>query len=155
MRSTVKGILASLVVVSAVALASCGSNSTDTSKFVGTWKFTSGTLTVNCPGAAAVTQSVTGNVTISKGSTSDLVVVDNECSLKFSVTNATTADALPAQSCTTIDTTSTEVDTFSSVVFTTTDGVTGHLSASLNGAITSGGASETCTATETADLQKL
>jgi hypothetical protein len=53
------------------------------------------------------------------------------------------------------DATGTEVDTFSDAVFSTTDGATGHLSATLNLAMTSGGASETCQATESADLQKL
>ena len=111
-------------------------------------------MTINCPGFATDTESVTGNFTVSKGSTSDLVVLDNQCSLKFSV-SGTTANAAPGQICTMTDATGTEVDTFSDAVFSTTDGATGHLSATLNLAMTSGGASETCQATESADLQKL
>jgi len=84
-----------------------------------------------------------------------LVVVDSNCSLKFSATNSTTANALPAQTCTLTDATGTEVDTFTSVVFTTPDGVTGRLSMTYNGAVTSGGSAVTCTANETADLIKL
>ena len=153
MRSTVNRILTYMPVLSALALAGCGSDS-DTSKFVGTWQFTSGSMIINCPGYATQNVSVTGNVTVSKGSTSDLVVVDNQCSLKFSV-SGTTANAAPGQICTMTDATGTEVDTFSDAVFSTTDGATGHLSATLNLAMTSGGASETCQATESADLQKL
>jgi hypothetical protein len=154
MRSLVSTILMSLVALSTIA--SCGSSDgKDTDKFVGTWKFTSGTSTVNCPGLAADTQPVTGNITVSKGATSDLVVVKDDCSLKLSLAAATTADALPSQSCTTVDATGTEVDTFSSVVFSTSDGATAHLSMTLTAALTGGGSSLTCTVTQSADLQKL
>jgi hypothetical protein len=146
--------MTALVMVSALGLASCGSSSTDSSKFVGTWQFTSGTLTINCPGLATSTQAVTGNVTVSAGSTSDLVVVDSQCSLKLTVSGGT-ASAPPSQMCTTTDATSTEVDTFSAVVFSTADGKTAHLSTTFTAAYTEGGVSETCTATESADLQKL
>jgi len=155
MRLKLNGTVAKAILVSLLAMAACGSNSTDTSKFVGTWKFTSGTITVNCPGSGVQTINVTGNAVVSKGTASDLVVVDQDCSLKFDATNATTATARPSQACTTTGSSSTEVDTYSDVVFSTQDGSTGHLSASLTGVISSGGSSVTCTATESADIQKL
>ena len=156
MRLKHSGTSAKVILVSVLAMAACGSNSTDnTSKFVGTWKFTSGTMTINCPGSGIQTVNVTGNAVISKGTASDLVVVDKDCSLKFDAVNATTATARPSQSCTTTDASGTEVDTYTDVVFSTLDGSTGHLSATLNGVVSSGGASVTCTATESADLQKL
>lgn len=153
MPSFITRVLTIAVLISAVS--SCGSNGTDTSKFIGTWKYTSGTMTVTCPGQAATTVTMSGNITVSKGATSDLVVVDGDCSLKFDVNNSTTADAQPSQTCTTVDSTGTEVDTYTSVVLSTSDGATAHVSLTLNAALSSGGQSMTCTATETADLQKL
>jgi hypothetical protein len=154
MRSLVNRILMSLVALSTIA--SCGgSDGKDIDKFVGTWKITAGTRTVNCPGQPSDTRSVPGNILISKGATSDLIVVVGDCSLKLSLAAATTANALPSQSCTAVDDTGTEVDTFSSVVFSTLDGATARLSVTMTAALTSGGVSVTCTATESADLQKL
>jgi hypothetical protein len=141
-------------------LASCGSSSSDGSsasvdKFVGQWKFTSGTITVTCPDPIGVlTVAESGNVTVSKGATSDLVVTTDQCSLKFDVT-ASTASALSGQSCTTVDADGTEVDSYNNAVITTSDGVTAHFSANITAAITAGGLSVTCTGTESADLIKL
>jgi hypothetical protein len=141
-------------------LASCGSSSSDGSsagvdKFVGTWKYTSGTITVNCPSPiGTLTASQEGNVIVSKGATSDLVVVNETCSLKFEVTGST-ATALPGQSCTYVDADGTEVDTFNSAVVTTPDGVTAHYSATMTAAITADGFAVTCTGSESSDLIKL
>jgi hypothetical protein len=124
-------------------------------KFVGTWKFTSGTITVTCPepiGTLTVAES--GNLAITKGATSDLIVTNEQCSLKFSV-SAATASALAGQSCTMVGADGTEVDTYNTAVLTTSDGVTAHLSATLTAAISSGGQSVTCTGTESSDLLKL
>jgi hypothetical protein len=154
-------------------LASCGSGAEDNTathtntgtntststavldKFVGTWKFTSGTVTVTCPSPIGVfTVAESGNLSITKGATSDLIVTNEACSLKFDVAS-TTASALAGQSCTMVDTDGTEVDTYNTAVITSPDGVTAHLSATLTAAITSGGASVTCTGTESSDLLKL
>lgn len=176
MRSFLSNLSGYAVLTLAWTLASCGSssddNTTDTKtttststatatstagvdKFVGTWKFTSGTIIVTCPAPiGVVTIAETGNLTITKGATSDLIVTNEDCSLKFDVAG-TTANALAGQSCTMVDADGTEVDTYNAAVITSSDGVTAHLSATITAAITSGGASVTCTGTESADLQKL
>jgi UDP-N-acetylmuramyl tripeptide synthase len=101
-----------------------------------------------------LTVAESGNLTITKGATSDLIVTNADCSLKFDVAG-TTANALAGQSCTVVDADGTEVDTYNAAVITSTDGVTSHLSATLTAAISSGGQIITCTGTESADLQKL
>lgn len=156
MRSRSLSTLATFSLLSILAMAGCGSSDSGGSdRFVGTWKFTSGTLTVNCPGMAVETVPVTGNLVVNEGSTSDLVVVDDQCSLKFDIKGSTTASAIPAQSCTTTGTNGTEVDTFNEVVMSSQDGATAHVSATFTAAITSGGQSITCQATQSADLVKL
>jgi hypothetical protein len=139
-------------------LASCGSSSSDsagTDKYVGTWKFTSGTITVTCPDPiGTITVAESGNVIVNKGSTSDLIVTTDQCSLKFDVTNGT-ATAVAGQSCTMVDTDGTEVDSYNNAVITSPDGVTAHFSANITAAITASGLSVTCTGTESSDLIKL
>jgi hypothetical protein len=183
MRSLVDNMKGNVVLTLAWALVSCGggsddktttttstatntatntatSSATSTStgggdKFVGTWKFTSGTITVTCPDPVGVlTVAESGNLTITKGATSALIVTNEACSLKFDVSGAT-ANAQAGQSCTMVDADGTEVDTYNTAVLTTSDGVTAHLSATLTAAITGGGLSLTCTGTESADLLKL
>lgn len=176
MRSFFVNLSGYTVLALASALASCGSGSDDNAtntktatntststatgtagpdKFVGTWKFTSGTITVTCPAPIGVlTVAESGNLTITKGATSDLIVTNEDCSIKFNVAG-TTANALAGQSCTMVDADGTEVDTYNAAVITSADGVTAHLSATLTAAITSGGESVTCTGTEAADLQRL
>jgi hypothetical protein len=179
MRSFPVSLRGYAVLALTCALASCGSNSdsggststapetntkttttTNTStagldKFVGTWKFTSGTITVTCPAPIGVfTVAESGNLSITKGATSDLIVTNEDCSLKFDVA-ASTANARIGQSCTMVDADGTEVDTYNTAVITSADGVTAHLSATLTASISSGGASVTCTGTESSDLMKL
>jgi len=175
MRSFLSNLSGCAVLTLVGTLASCGSGSTDNSntktatntstntatstatvdKFVGTWKFTSGTITVTCPAPIGVfTVAESGNVAVTKGATSDIIVTNEACSLKFDVAG-TTANVLAGQSCTMVDADGTEVDTYNTAVITSLDGVTAHLSATLTAAITSGGASITCTGTESSDLQKL
>ena len=142
MRSRSLSTLVTFSLFSILAMAGCGSSDSGGSdKFVGTWKFTSGTTTINCPGLAVQTEPVTGNISVNQGSTSDLVMVDEQCSLKFDVKASTTASAVPAQSCTVTGTDGTMVSTFNDAVMSSQDGATAHWSATLTMAITSGGQS--------------
>jgi hypothetical protein len=140
-----------------LGLAGCASSSAAggaaTDNFVGTWKYTSGTTTTNCQGTTS-SENVTGNETITKGSASDLVVSDPSCAFNFSVSGGT-ATAAPGQSCTVQVAGGTGMETASSLVFTTSDGKTGHVSGTFNVTESSGGASVTCTVSLTGDLQKL
>ena len=164
MRLLVIRTLKSLVVLSALAFTNCSSSSSnngagsDADKFVGVWQYTSGTATPVCTGFSASISTLTGNVTVTKSTTSDLLVVEGTCNYHFTV-SGTTANANAAQSCTTTGTTASgvtysEVDTVSSLVFTTTDGKIAHVSGTYNGVITALGATYTCVITITGDLQK-
>jgi len=139
-------------------LTACGGGDDDkdkaapTDKFVGVWKYTSGTMTYNCDGDTT-TENVSGNETVSKGSTSDLIITDEDCAYKFDVSGSV-ASAAAGQNCT-VTGTITVVSTVSSLVFTTSDGALAHVSGTFNVVLSSGGDSQTCTATLTGDLQKL
>jgi hypothetical protein len=143
------------LLICGLGVAGCSSASSGggTANFVGTWKYTSGTTTANCQGMTT-SDPVTGNETVTKGSASDLVVSDTNCAFNFSVSGGT-ATAQPGQSCTTQLSGGTLIETVSSLVFTTSDGKTGHVSGTFNATESSGGSSVTCTVSLTGDLQKL
>jgi hypothetical protein len=133
-----------------------GSTSTSSvlDKFAGAWTFISGTDTINCSGQTS-TSNVTGTLTITKGSTSDLVVTNAACNLKFTVVGST-ASANAGQSCSTTDATGTEVDTVNSLVISlSADGTTATISSTITGVISGSGASYTCTITESSTIQKV
>jgi hypothetical protein len=69
----------------------------DPSRFVGTWSNGGGTLSLSCP-QGPVSGTTTGKLQIAKGDTADLLVTDEDCTLKLSISGST-ASLLPNQSC--------------------------------------------------------
>lgn len=138
-----------MMVLVGVLSATAGCSSTD--DFVGSWKYTSGTMTTNCQGDSS-TDALTGNITINEGSSSDLVLVDDECSLKLTIDgDKATLDG--SQTCVSAGG---EISlTFTSFTFTTDDGETARLSSSGTATVSTGGASVTCTLSGSGDLEKL
>lgn len=126
--------------------------------FIGTWSYTSGTLTATCTGVAAQMVTLTGDVTVTAGSAQDLIVADAYCTVTADV-SGTTATATPAgQTCAItvpLDGASAMLmGTYSAFTFSSSDGKTGHIEATLAGMGSAMGFSVPCTVTETADLQK-
>jgi len=102
--------------------------------------------------------TLTGNVTVTAGSAQDLVVADAYCTVTADV-SGTTATATPAgQTCAiTVPVGAANAmltGTYSSFTFTSSDGKTGSISASLAGMGSLMGFSVPCTVTETAELTK-
>lgn len=142
---------ARVMILAGVLASAAGCSSTD--DFVGSWKYTSGTITTNCEGESG-TEGLTGNITINEGSSSDLVLVDDDCSLKLTIDgDKATLDG--SQSCTTSLEGGTATLTINNFTFTTDDGETARLSSNGTATISGGGISVTCTVTSSGDLEKL
>lgn len=140
-----------VMILAGVLTAAVGCSGTD--DFVGSWKYTSGTETWNCEGESS-TEPLSGNITINEGSSSDLVLVDDDCSLKLAIDgDKATLDG--SQSCTVSEAGATGTMTVNSYTFTTSDGETARLSASGTVTLSGGGVSFTCIVTQSADLEKL
>lgn len=143
--------IAKSMVLVGILGAAMGCSSTD--DFVGSWKFTSGAMILTCDGQTD-TSAVTGNVTINEGSTSDLVIVDDQCSIKLKV-DGETATLDGAQSCTGNAGGVTITLNYSTYTFTTSNGETGRLSAAGTATSSQGGLAITCQVNVTGDLEKL
>lgn len=72
-----------VMILAGVLASAAACSSTD--DFVGSWKYTSGSMNVTCGNEPPVPITLSGNVTINEGSSSDLILVDEECSLKLSI----------------------------------------------------------------------
>jgi len=158
MRSIIRPITRSLLLcaLSLAGVSGCGGDKNDdddkssaVDKFTGTWKYTSGTTTTSC-GGDSQTDTLTGNETVTRGSTSDLLVSDSDCAFKFNV-SGNTATALDAQTCTINVGGSNATETVTSLVFSSPDGSTAHVSGTFSVMV----AGLTCTISLTGDLQKL
>jgi hypothetical protein len=93
-----------LVVIPALALAltfaGCGksSGSDETSKFEGAWTFSSGSIGGTCL-SMQLTDDLTGSsLTVTKGTSSDLLIGFQGCEVQFQVSGAS-ASAVPNQTC--------------------------------------------------------
>jgi hypothetical protein len=98
MRNTIK----MLGLVFVLALSACGGADRDhLGRFVGTWRATSGTFTMLCPGYAPSTDPISGNRIWSSGVSSDLISTDpnSTCAIMADV-NGATASGVPGQTCT-------------------------------------------------------
>jgi hypothetical protein len=137
-----------LIGLGILCLSVAGCSSTD--DFVGTWKVTSGQTLYNCEGTALAPEQATGTITFSEGSSSDLIMVQEECTFKFDVDDER-ASLAGSHSCTTSIEGSTAIVNTSSLTFSTSDGKVGHISGS-GSVIVSG---ITCTFSLTADYEKL
>ena len=92
------------LMASALVLAGCGGGSSSADRFIGSWSYTSGsTLWVTYPGSDPAPSTVVGTVTITHGSTSDLMynatANGGVCNLPFDVRGAA-ASVRPGSSCT-------------------------------------------------------
>jgi hypothetical protein len=92
-----------LLGLAALAAVGCGGGSSNNvGKYVGIWTYSSGTETTTCPdfNPSTDTSQLTGSVTITAGSSADLVTSDNTaCVLKFDLDKSGVAQVLPGQSC--------------------------------------------------------
>src|SRR5262245_8104947 len=66
--------------------------------FLGTWRWATGTSTLTCNDGAMDSYPVSGTFTISRGTTSDLVLVDWACTSRFDVDGAR-ATVRPGETC--------------------------------------------------------
>jgi hypothetical protein len=101
------------------------------------------------------TQPVTDNLTWGAGVGADLVQTSGSCVFKANVT-ASTASALPSQSCTAMEGTTTATISFSAYTFALgADGLTATESASGTATIIDSGITLVCSYSETASYQKI
>jgi hypothetical protein len=145
--------LAALALVT--AFAGCGGSSgASKSNFIGTWMYTSGTVTTTCMGEAPNVQQLTNSVIVSEGTSSDLVLNDAGCITKLDI-SGNTASVQPGQMCTGMNQDVSLTVTYTSITFTTTDGKTGTASFSANGSVVAGGMTVTCMVTGSGTLNKV
>jgi len=160
-----KALLVALLGVFVAAAGACGSNGTSASpdsgtaasglsRFVGTWHPTSGSITYNCSGTTQ-TDPVVDNLTWGAGVGADLVQTSGTCVFKANVT-ASTASALPSQSCTEVTGTTTVVLAVAAYTFSlSADGTTATESASGTATLSDSGLTATCTFSGLASYQKI
>ena len=148
-----------LGLVFVLALSACGGEDRDNlGRFLGTWRATSGTLTMLCPGFQPFTDAVSGNRVWSSGVSSDLISTDpnGACAIMADV-NGATASGVPGQSCTGPDgiggIQTETVDGYTFVISadgqTATENMSGHVNYSVEGV------SLVCSFNETASFQKI
>ncbi|HEY6475689.1 MAG TPA: hypothetical protein VI456_03855 [Polyangia bacterium] len=157
MQTSIKAILVSLVLTAGAC--GGGSDGKDLPRFVGIWAPTAGTQTSNC-GGQPNTSAVSGNVTWSVGSTSDLVQaspLDSSCIIHADVDGDTASSTTP------VTCTAQSTDDYGGLVNTTVsltaytfalsaDGETAteNFSGTILQTDNTTGSSVTCTLTETA-----
>lgn len=133
-----------LVILAGVLASAAACSSTD--DFVGSWKYTSGSMNITCGNSDPITVTLSGNVTINEGSSSDLILVDEDCSLKLK-TDGDKASLDGSQTCTAEGGDSL---TYSAFTFTVDD-TTARLSASGSARVQG----VDCTFSGSGDLEKL
>jgi hypothetical protein len=99
-----KGIVHMRLLIAGLLLVGCGGGSSNsTGQIVGTWAYTSGQLQLAYPNPPVQTSLVSGNVTISRSTTSDLLYTTNangtSCNFIFSGRGSAPA-LLAGSSCT-------------------------------------------------------
>lgn len=154
MRTSLRPWIFGLVLSGALSLVGCGEEgdgSADLAKFIGVWKYTSGTSTTNC-GGMSTTEQLQDTVTIMKGISSPLVQIDGTCTLAMDV-NGMTATARSPQECSATDkgvnvTIKTTAYTF------TVNGIVATSSGSATVMATGPGGIANCTYTQTGALMK-
>ncbi len=146
-----------LAVLGLLLQACGGSSGGGSSRFTGTWHPISGTVTTSCPGFAPDTSSVTDNITWSNGVSNDLVQTDpsTSCVLNADITGSTASGSGPA--CTIPDGNGGNLTiTITAYTFAlAADGQTAQENGSGTAVDNVGGASVTCTISETASYQKI
>jgi hypothetical protein len=121
-------------------------------QFVGTWKYTSGTITAICAGETTTTQLAGQDEEFAHSVDGGLTLKGN-CAIKLGV-SGTSASATNA-SCTGVGNDgSSETMTYTSLVFSTLDGLNMNVSGSGTFSLLSNGQSLACTFSVTGGLMK-
>lgn len=123
-------------------------------RFVGSWRYTSGTITRICAGATETFTLAGDEDELARSIDGGLTQKGGSCAAKLMV-SGTTATAAPSFSCTQVDAAggSTTV-VYSSLVYSTLDGVNMSLSSSGTVTFLSGGSSTVCTFSATGTAMK-
>ncbi len=122
----------------------------DAGSFRGAWAYNPGsTGSITCPGGQPVSFPVKGIEVFTKGVTTGLVVVDEDCNYNVNVTG-NRAEGLPGQTCTTPNEEGSNTWTFTSGTYTLSNGA---LSMMRAGSVSEDGT--TCTFTVMGTLKKL
>jgi hypothetical protein len=140
-----------------LSLGACGGEvgkDADVSRFMGTWNATSGTMTLTCPGETD-TWSVTGTVKWDKGLASDLVQATPPCIVDVDVRGSTAAGMGPTCSFSDQVGGTYTMTTPNYTFVLAPDGRTAQENASGTLVDSNGGASVSCTFSETASYTKL
>lgn len=144
--------LGTAALVSLLCLGCGGGDGENLDQFVGTWQYTSGTVTTNC-GSGSTTEQQSGNTVFSKGITSDLVSVADQCTFKLEVTG-NTASTAAGQTCAVVESGVNFTLTVTAYTFTVSGTVADEsFSATLQAA--GGTGVINCTLTSTAKMQKV
>jgi len=156
MRTSSKMIMTTLTL--GLGLAACGGSSDDDmGKFTGTWRTTSGSATWSCPGIGSSTSAVSTNIVWSKGVSSDLVQTEpgSSCVIEARASGSTATGS--SSPCSVSDGSGgTDTLTVTSYTFVVApDGRTAQESESATVTDVNGGATATCTVTETASYEKV
>jgi hypothetical protein len=144
------------LLLGAIALVGC-SGPDPATDYLGTWTFASGTDNVTCP-TGTTAQALTGNITIKKGTASDLVVLDAEaCNFAYTLTGtaATTANAMCTRPAPEVGTGVTAATTFSNITLNTADAKTMTDTFAGTVAFTSSAGTLNCTFSGSAMLNKI
>ncbi|HEY0714898.1 MAG TPA: hypothetical protein VGF45_19615 [Polyangia bacterium] len=152
MRTSILGLVLAAGLSMVVGCGDDGDGGADLAKFVGTWKYTSGTGTTNC-GGMSETDQLQDTVTINRGIDSPLVQVSGTCTLKMDVTGMT-ASARSGQECSVTEngvnvTIKTTAYTF------TVNGIVASTSGSATVQASGPGGVANCTYTETGAMMKI
>jgi hypothetical protein len=147
----IRGLLA-MVAVALAAGTSCGGDEDTAGAFIGAWKYTSGTSTTNC-GGSSETDQLQGTVTINKGVSSPLVMIDGACTLAMDV-NGNTATARIPQECNRTEGGVNYNIKFNAYTFTVS-GVVADDSGSATVQLSGAGGSVNCNYTQSAKLMKV
>jgi len=121
-------------------------------RFAGTWRYVSGTSTTVCGGASQTTVT-SGTLQLSKGIDSDLVQVDDACSIKFNL-SGTTASVVDNQTCFVANGANSVEVRYRAWSFTTTDGHTMNENGSASLTYETDTGRVTCDFTVSANLTK-
>ncbi len=107
-------------------------------RYVGTWRYTAGSITTVCGGSPQTGDIAGGTRTIALGTSSDLTITWGECTYKLNM-SGTSAVAAAGQTCTALE------ESLSAWTLSTADGLTMSDSGS---SVAAAGSTSSCTSTE-------
>ena len=74
-----------------------GGGGADPASFVGTWAYTSGSLNAECTGFPAQMLDLTGTLTVTAGTSTDLILTDQYCTVTLDVSGNTASASATAR----------------------------------------------------------